>query len=799
MTVAFSDAHVLAADVTLVRVRDLRKSVRAMLECEDDAFAVSRPSGRAGTKLLGAVAGELLGAFVEPRSIADVVDGAGASADGARAFLERMITAGFLVEAGSAREAPPRPMFMRGDRVGEWTVVTCLHFLDDVDVYQVRGRRDRVAALKIARAGASTVNRLIRREAAMLRSLRGGAAPQLLATGSLDGRSWFASDWCDGVDAETAATDIRALPAAERHRQMHALIAGIAEAYAALHVRGIVHGDAHAKNIRVSAGGTIRLLDFGWSRRLGARFAHERLPRVGAGFLFEPEYAAASLAHRRLPPATVRGEQYILATLLDKLWTGKPAFDFSVRVDEAWRQIAEDEPLSFAERRVPSAPEVERALRRAMSKRPAERFASMAHFARALQLGDWATGRLGDHGGTNRPIAQSPNNPTFGRTSDAIIEKLGLTGAGLRDAVTRAPTGSLAAGAAGVAYALRRIALARDNASPLAWADVWCARAESEMALEHGLAADQPGLSPEEIGPISLLHAAPGVHFTRALVSDALGRHREAGRAVRAFARAAASHSPKFDLTHGRAGTLLGCAQLIESTAAGAASRRLRAFGEETCRALWRSLAREPRVGDPASRIDLGAAHGWSGVLFATLRWCQATGTRVPRGATARLTELAACADPFGRGLRWHLFSRGAPDLPRGRYVAGWCNGAAGLAMLWFLAGEVLDDADARRLGVGSAWHAWESDVDSGPFLCCGFAGRAYAMLAAWRSTGDDAWLGKARALCRRALDAARKSEQPVEETRPESLYFGDLGLALLAAELAVPSRARMPLLERRI
>jgi hypothetical protein len=53
--------------------------------------------------------------------------------------------------------------------------------------------------------------------------------------------------------------------------------------------------------------------------------------------------------------------------------------------------------------------------------------------------------------------------------------------------------------------------------------------------------------------------------------------------------------------------------------------------------------------------------------------------------------------------------------------------------------------------------------------------------------------------LCRRALDAARKSEQPVEETRPESLYFGDLGLALLAAELAVPSRARMPLLERRI
>src|ERR1051325_8511323 len=74
MSIATVDQRVLAADVTLVRVRDLRASVRAMLDCADDAFAVPPPSGRAATKIIGAAAGELLGAFAGPRRIADVVD-----------------------------------------------------------------------------------------------------------------------------------------------------------------------------------------------------------------------------------------------------------------------------------------------------------------------------------------------------------------------------------------------------------------------------------------------------------------------------------------------------------------------------------------------------------------------------------------------------------------------------------------------------------------------------------------------------------------------------------------------------
>jgi eukaryotic-like serine/threonine-protein kinase len=811
---SITDPHVLAADVTLVRVRDLKPAVRALLQCDNDAWAISRPSGRAATKIIGAAAGELLDTFAAPRLLTEVVAERAAERqvdplayfDSARAFLEQMIDVGFLVEVGSAREQPPRPMFARGDRVGCWKVIACLHFLDDVDVYQARAASGRCAALKIARVSSAGVTRLIRREAAILRALRGTAAPRLLGMGALNGRSWFASEWCAGTDAETAAAEIRSLPSAERYRRMCALLVSITEAYERLHARRVVHGDVHMKNVRVDAQGKVRLLDFGWSRQLGRGKTRARILRVGAGFLFEPEFARAWLAKRQVPQATPHGEQYVLATMLDALWTGMPPFDFSVRVDEAWRQIVEDTPQSFAARGVEPAPEIERILRRAMKKRPADRFASVAEFARALRAAGDSHSAIGLALASGRTSAGQSNGKArlhrsrsidFAKASDRLVEKLRLTGSALRDAASRAPTCSLSTGAAGIAFALNRIAIVRGDAVALAWADVWAARAESGMTLPYGLTADQPGLSHEEIGPISLLHAAPGVHLARGLVSDARGEHAAARVAVRAFVQVASTSSQKTDLTHGRAGTLLGIAQLIESTAAGAASARLRALGSVTCRELWGSLAREPRIGDSASRLDLGMAHGWSGILFATLRWCQSSGTRVLRALSTRLAELAACADPFGRGVRWHLFIRGAPDLPRGRYVAGWCKGAAGLAQLWFLAAAILDDRRARALAVGSAWHAWESDVDSGPFLCCGLAGRAYTMLAAWRHTGDDAWLTKARTLTQRALLTARRNPQPRDEARPESLYFGDLGLALLAAELAVPQAARMPLLER--
>jgi serine/threonine-protein kinase len=76
-----------------------------------------------------------------------------------------------------------------------------------------------------------------------------------------------------------------------------------------------------------------------------------------------------------------------------------------------------------------------------------------------------------------------------------------------------------------------------------------------------------------------------------------------------------------------------------------------------------------------------------------------------------------------------------------------------------------------------------------GSGLCCGLAGQGYAALALHRSLGDERWLAHARRI------AAEAASTPTSDYFPaHSLWRGDLGAALLAAELSQPERAGMPL-----
>ena len=77
--------------------------------------------------------------------------------------------------------------------------------------------------------------------------------------------------------------------------------------------------------------------------------------------------------------------------------------------------------------------------------------------------------------------------------------------------------------------------------------------------------------------------------------------------------------------------------------------------------------------------------------------------------------------------------------------------------------------------------------------LCCGRSGRAYALLNLYRHTDETAWHERARDL---ALRAAAHAADGVEQGRVDSLYKGLLGVSLLAAEIEVPTQARMPFFE---
>jgi serine/threonine-protein kinase len=788
---------VVPNDLDMRAVAELAPEIRARLDCAPDAVAIARPSHRGTAKIIAAGAAALLRSFAAPRTVSDAVVDFAASRDidpleafdTAYPFLERMVAGGFLVTPGSGDEGPARPALARGTQLGRWTIMSCIHPMNDVEVYLVRGADESAAALKRARNESVRATRLFRNERRVLQRLRGGPAPRLLESGADQGRKYLVTTWCPGTDASTYASELRDLSPGPRRRALHDLSCSIVRAYAHLHARGIVHGDVHARNIRVDAHGRVTLIDFGWSRFLGEARTVNSLGRAGAGVAYEPEFASAVLAGRVVPPATPRGEQYLLAALLFALWTGSGYLAFALDKPRALRQVVTGRPRRFADVGVPPAPDIEAILRRALSKRPAERFGSMAAFARALERVPRPA-----HGSANQNLRR--RMARLERASDALLTSLRVSGPDARTHVTRPPTCAVSSGAAGVAYALARLASIRSDPAALAWSDVWATRAESERNTPTAFHGDEAHLSPEHVGEISLWHAEPGVHLVRALVASGQADSTRMRAAIADYAAAAGPQKDFIDLTHGSAGLLLGCALLLEGTVPTTACDRVLVAGRRAYRSMWSAVSREPSVLAPTNRLNLGMAHGWGGILYASLRWLGLSRGRIPARVVERLDDLARCAEPYGRGVRWPWLVHGIPLATREVYAPGWCNGAAGLVHLWILAHSLLKERRYLDLAIGSAWNAWESEVDAGPHLCCGLAGQAYAMLALHRATNAHEWLLRAVILAERALASREQWNDGQGARRPESLYFGDVGLALLFAELSQPRSASMPLME---
>jgi serine/threonine-protein kinase len=131
------------------------------------------------------------------------------------------------------------------------------------------------------------------------------------------------------------------------------------------------------------------------------------------------------------------------------------------------------------------------------------------------------------------------------------------------------------------------------------------------------------------------------------------------------------------------------------------------------------------------------------------------------------------------------------------RTMPGWCNGSAGFVPLWVLAARELGDSPWRELAEGAAWNVWEAP-DLTASLCCGLAGRGYALLHLYRHLDRDyrdgggrEWLDRARALADRA---AREIEATSDA--PDSLHRGLPGVAALIADLARPEAAAFPLFD---
>lgn len=760
-----SDPLVLQRDVVLVPVTELSPELRAKFESDEGDYALSRRHGRMGSQVIDSETAALLQLFREPKTIVDaVIENSRALQKNPEQWLDELLPHigtflrnRVLVPAGSDEDHEIRQSFANAEMVNQWTIVRGVHLIEDSEIYIVERDHER-AAMKIAR---KTVLPLFGNEASVLEHLGGGVAPRLLESGTHEDRPYLVIEWCEGAEPSVIASQVRN----DRVALLEVCVS-IARAYADLHNRKVIHADVHPRNVLLKNVNEAKLIDFGLSRIDGAEMP--LMPRGGMYYFFEPEFLAASREGRMLP-ASYAGEQYAVAALLYLVLTGQHYLDFRAERDEMVRQTLEETPRPFAT----PWPEVERILVRALSKDPNERWPSMRDFADAL---------ASVHANAAKEALEEPLSDIARAFVDEELQHFARGGDLFAGGYPQAPKASINYGAAGAAMGILQIASVRSDPKLLALAEVWRTRAALFTGNEDGWYNPDMDLQAGTLGLITPYHTPAGLHATAALIARARGDVHSESMACHAFLEASSLPCSELDLTLGRSGSLLAAAILLE----GHESESLKAFGHTVMTDIQAQLDTRPSLRESPPETYLGIAHGWSGYLYAAMRWCAASHAPVPDAIPRRLAQLAVLAIPRGRGVFWTRQTGGhAHDR-----MAGWCNGSAGHVFLWTLAHDLFGDARYLDLAIGSAWNAYEEPRYSAD-LCCGTAGRAYALLNLYKHTGDAAWLARARHLANHAASVAR-----AEPARAHALWKGELGVAVLLADLEAPEQARMPLFE---
>ena len=798
---AITDAFVLPLGSVIQAADELPEQVRIDIGSEKGDFVLSRLNSRALSKVLEGEAAELVRAFEEPTTIALAVARFSKRKnlspdqvleDALPLFLS-LIREGLLVSPDSEAASAIAPSIANGDSVDGWTVLRCVQMMEDSEIYLARDADGRAAALKVARPFLEGMSRAIEREAQTLSRLDTAVTPKLLGLGTFDSRAYLLAEWFPGRDVQSVCGELRYRSRGGSRSELLQVTGAILDAYVRLHEQGVIHADVHPNNALIDRHHAVKLIDLGLAREIAAELEGQSPMRGGVGFFFEPEYARAVNKGEAPPPPTFAGEQYSLAALLYLLMTGSHYLDFSLEKHEMFRQIEQEPMVSFSARGIDPWPDVERVLCKALSKEPSDRFASVAEFARA-----WSAIEEPKSSGSLTPASDSQSTQLLSEATRMASMRSPL----MSDAPMAPPFSSVNYGSAGLACALYRIACASDDAELLALADLWSVRSLTETGREGAYHNKDLGITSENVGSSSLYHGPAGAAVAQALIAHARGDSSAQHSAVRLFLATAGRPCEILDLTLGRTSALLGCALLLDTfdhTPASQGDAGVRSdlidMGRAILAELCGTVAGFASV-DRSAELTLGVAHGWAGLLYASMCWCSASGDVLPDSLRSRLNELANCAEPVGRGLQWKWQEAGRDAS----YMPGWCNGSAGFVFLWTLAYTATSDPRYRELAEGAAWHVWEAPTPN-PSLCCGAAGQGYALLAFYRLSHDARWLERAADIAEFAAVQALQHGGPEFSRAPgaysHSLFKGTLGLAVLAADLKRPDDARMPMFER--
>ncbi|MEM9305483.1 MAG: protein kinase, partial [Pseudomonadota bacterium] len=271
---------------------------------------------------------------------------------------------GFLATARSAAATEALNPLQPGESIGSWTVKRPLGAGGQGQVYEcereVAGARQRGALKRLGGAATAAATRRMLRERQTLAALQHPAIPALLDGGiAAGGEPYLVVEMVDGQTLDRAV--------AERPRdqawRLDVLLA-LCDALAHAHGRLVVHRDLKPGNVLVDDSGRVHLLDFGIARALDDEGDTATRPLFTIGFA-APEQVSGQ-------PPTAALDVHGLGAVAYWLFAGRAPF----RQNDAaatLRSVLEDEPGPIDG--IPA--ELDAIVRRALRKRPEDRYASI--------------------------------------------------------------------------------------------------------------------------------------------------------------------------------------------------------------------------------------------------------------------------------------------------------------------------------------------------------------------------------------------------------------------------------------
>ena len=219
------------------------------------------------------------------------------------------------------------------------------------------------------------------------------------------GLNYFVMKYVNGRPLDQVLDD-GPLPVAQARRVLREAALALGHA----HQRKIVHRDVKPANIMLEADGRVVLTDFGISK---AAQGSSQLTGTGA-IIGTPHYMAPEQAKGL--EVDGRADQYALAIVGHQLLTGKVPFDGTAH-SILYKQVFEPPPPVIEVR--PDTPkDLSRALERALSKDPEQRFPTMEDFAAAVS---------GERAGTATVVSTPVKPITKGSQPRSAEHKPGTT------------------------------------------------------------------------------------------------------------------------------------------------------------------------------------------------------------------------------------------------------------------------------------------------------------------------------------------------------------------------------------